>query len=786
MNRAPKTVQQKQHQRANLRSESKNRSFNKEGFSTHGERNSNINVRQQNETSMFDREAVHTVRERSNNSGRKGKPGKPGKPQLPFFGMRRFSVESPQNYTAVSSLLDKATFHLYTIREMTWLFNVIFSKYLRIHKLEKRKPIVPPFDIEKAFLNLHRNKFDFFALEAELDFPAVASRDNITEIRIMAAFTKHRPDSVVDCLKRYMTYQELKDMRILSASLKADTYLMSKYETAIPVGFEEYPDSFWGLQSVDAHFVQSSLNGNNGSWTGLDDVECAECIDRDDCTKCCHHHLQRSGRRKGEAKPPSSGAKRRVEEVKKMMLCGDVCPGLDSHYHPADTFCLTCSPTQSDDYFTLVENEHGLFEQTPILPKLNRKDRRNLKKDVERKSKQELNSDLFSAFCEDNYVSNFIPASNIQIGTNNDRDRSSDNASLVGDSYSQIDTDNDRDRSPDNASLISDSCIPTDVLSLSSMNLPDIGDIYDMDSRFADQVPTDFRTPAISNIIRSNSFDSVLQQLDDFLNDSHHSVVSNLTQPDPSDLSVIDALSRDDHSSILTTPFLSSSVSDQEITPVSVILPSTDHVNIIKPDAGPAIVAEQSPLKTERFYLAGDVNDDSILGYLTKGTFLEGMFSGVSVIGQQTQVTTSATHIFGLITCDSTHNEYSWRDLGFTKYKDLEIHPELAQHITRYAIENRLVRIETSSTGKRTFGFKEHAESAIREYLALDHFELNKKVKDKWVLNHSYTIAWGLQQAMRPTLLLNDVQTSKFPVVNKMGNDRSRPTSSIGKQAVKG
>jgi len=729
MNRAPKTVQQKQHQRANLRSESKNRSFNKDGFSTHGERNANISVRQHNETSMFDKEAMHTVRERSNNSGRKGKPGKPGKPQPPFFGARRFSVESPQNYTAILNLLDKATFHLYTIREMTWLFNVIFSKYLRIHKLEKRKPIVDPHDIEKAFLNLHRNKFDFFALEQELDFPAVASRDNITEIRIMAAFTKHRPDSVVDCLKRYMTYAELKVMRTLTASLKASSLMSFEENIQTPTGFEQYADSFWGLQSIDAHSVQSSLNGNNGSWTGLDDVECAECIDRDDCLKCCHHHVQRVGRGKGEAKPPSAGAKRRVEEAKKLVLCGDVCPGLDSHYHPLDTYCFNCSPKQSNDYFVLAENEHGLFEQTPILPKLNRKERRNLKKDVERKIKQELNSDLFSAFCGDNHSSNFVPSSNIQI----------------------------------------DVKIPTDILSLSSQNLPDIGDIYDMDSRFENQVPTDY--------------DAVCREMDEMINDSRHSVVSELTQSDLSTQLVTHIIARDDDPSILTTPPSSLSVVGQQMPPASV---TSSPPSLTPPVAGPAIVAEKSPLKTERFYLAGDVNNDSFFGYLTKGTFFDGVFSGTSVIGQQTEVKTSTSHLFGLITFDSTHSEYSWRDLGFTKYKDLEIHPVLAKHITRYAIENRLVKIEMSSTGNRTFGFREHAESAVREYLALHHPNLDKEVKDKWFVNHAYTIAWGLQQAMKPTLMLNDVQTSKFPLISKMGNDRSRPTSSIGKQAVKG
>lgn len=803
MNRAPKTVQQKQQQRANLRSESKSRSFNKEGFSSHGERNANINVRQQHETSMFDKEAIHTQRERSNNSSKKGKPGPPGKPQLPFFGTRRFTVESPQNYTAVLSLLDKVTFHLYSISVMTWLFNVIFSKYLRIHKLEKRKPIVNPADIEKAFLNLYRNKFDFFALEEQLGLAAVAARDNITNIRNMAAFTKHRPDSVVDCLKRYMSYKELKDMRHLSASLK-ETSLISLKETSlissthsiqVHADYEKHEDSFWGKQSINHHSVHSSLNGNNGSWTGTDDVDCAECKDGDDCLKCCHHHLQRKGRGKGKAEPPATGAKRRVVEAKKLVLCADICPGMESHFHPENTFCLTCSPKEDHVKFDFVGDAHGLFDDAPILPKLNRKERRALKRDVGLKVKKELNSDLYSAFVEDDYVSRFTPSSNIQVEV--------------------------RDECPTPSK---------DILSVSSKNLPDIGDIYDLESCFADQTPADYKpsAPPLATIEDYKiEVDLLMSELDEILAEvdhSTHSSVSTLTQSDRSDPSMSEMVAGDNFAMLaalgvtdddlqlaivdnlleLTVPpptgFGTASdlsrtnpathgppnILDTVIRAPVVLKPVLKNVIDITPAAGPVILTEQSPLRNERFYLAGDVTDESFFAYLTKGTFLSGIFSGTSVIGQETEVVTSTSHFFGLITFDSSHSEYSWRDLGFTKFKDLEIHPELAKHVTRYAIENRLVKIETSQTGKRTFGFREHAESAIREYLSTHHKDLDKFVKDKWLVSHSYTIAWGLQQAMRPALMFNDVQTSKFPVVNKQGNDHSRPTSSIGRPAVKG
>jgi len=748
MNRAPQTVQQKQHQRSLVRSESKNRSFNKEGFSTHGERSGNIRVRQENETSMFDKEALHTIRERSNNSSMKGKPGKPGKEQLPFFGARRFSVPSPQNYTSVSNLLDKATFHLYTIRAMTWLFNVIFSKYLRIKRHERRNPIVNPYEIEKAFLNLFRNKFDFIRLEAELDSPKVCARDNISDIRIMAAFTKHRPDSVVDCLKRYMSYAQLKDMRTLSASLKATALLLSEEITPVQGDFEEYPDSFWGLQATNEHAVHSSLNGNNGSWTGLDDVECTECSDGETCKKCCHHHSQRRPRGNGEKKPAAQGAARRVAEAKELIVCVMDCPGLRNHYHPVDTYCNCCSPNVAFGNFdSVVDNPSGLFTQKPIMPKKintpiivkaplpNRRERRLAAKKIVK----DINQDLFSAFVDyescDSFSTDYKATSNVSL------------------SPAQSET------STPSFYFAVESVLVDKTLIDSSVD-DTVQEILHSDAQVDQTLASDdldthseASDAQVDQTLASDELDIHPEPSAPPLYEDDFEVHTNIWQDVPDTCDVPDT------SSLMSTP---------------------------SPAAGPVLITEQSPLETVRFYLAGAVLRDSLYAHLTRGSFLEHIFSGTPVVGEQTMTGSSTSHLFGFLTVDSTSLEYLWVQLGFTKFRDFKIHTELADIITRYAVEERLVTIETSSTGRKTFGFKAHAESAIRKYLSTDHSKLDSYVKTSWFLVHTQTIAYGLQQAMPYALTFNDGQTSKFPVVSMQGNAYSRPTSSIGKQAVKG
>lgn len=438
MSRIPQSVQKKRNDRAEARIGTNDRMHSKEGFSSHGEQRTHVKLKNNNEDAMFAKMAVHTHRDRSNHSKDAGKPGPPGKSHLPFEGKRKFAVLSPSDYSYISQVSDEVRkFHRVPLTTLCWLYNVLFSKTLRIKRSAKYKntPSVPHSSILRAFENIVANTVisvpsvdhdtpGLYNTFIDLGFinysnTSLYSAESITNIRVLSSHQAGVSGSVVPELKRYMSYDVLKafrsnpkklvtfsEMAEIPPLLIPDESDSEHAPPPIPTSWSDYLDWSEFLSPAEDIFVPSSeLNGNNGSWTGTDDHDkVAECCFGCECTICCHFHLNRK-RDGGEKKPPQTalkGAAKRLAEKKDLTICKvENCSDKKCHYHLPD-LCVCINLDTSPPIFDRQCTEHM---KAPLQPERagNRKAKTSLAAaKLEAKRNQIMaqwgNENMFSAF----------------------------------------------------------------------------------------------------------------------------------------------------------------------------------------------------------------------------------------------------------------------------------------------------------------------------------------------------------------------------------------------------
>jgi len=801
MNRAPQSIQKKQQIRADKKAGNNNRMHSKEGFSSHGESNVRIRVKFSSDDAMFVKVANHTVRERSNYSSNAGKPGPPGKTKLPFDGKRKFSVASPANYEFIHDISERsATFQRYPEQNLCWLYNVIFSKALRIKRTSSRFasiPFVPTMSIRQSYLNLIANGFN--VLHIEFERTDLYSSESITSIRELASHQHGKESTIVNELKRYMTYSELKAFRrsnkklVTSTSIATSNPFVPSHDNdddspeTNPIPWSTGTDwSEFGV-SVPAIFVPtSSLNGNNGSYTGTDDHDkVVECPFGCQCKNCCHYHMtrKRDSADKKPTQPASKGATRRLAEKKDLAICNAInCSDLKCHYHLPDL----CVCDHSDepllvfgDFATACHTppvstlpQQAQTKQTRVTKKITGKEKLEMRRN---ETMSKIDSDPFAGFRHDN------PYGALSV------EEYSDEAEEVNLNASLSKPKLTREKKKKINTSVDMSTFDCQLNEL----CPPVRHFELLES------PRDVPSAPPAHLVLTDD-DNFITLIDDhalsavepsappahlILPPPHEMLLPPLDLPPDEDPFMEIATRAPAHTLLLVNPAaivmplvmkhspMAWMASKKFLLGALNLISTSPHTSTFPQHPLQDLQSQRSAYASRNIYLATPTDKNGYFGFVfNKFRFITTPSLGIS---EMTQYDT--TYFHGLISIAGYAFEQTWIDVGYNKYTARLVHLDLSSWVHQFALKEALTVVELVN-GSRKFRIKKHAYAQLRNEICRKHADFDA-IREVNLDAYENSLVYGLQLTMPTMNLQFGGESSRIPQVDSMGKVNALPRS---------